>query len=120
MPIDSPQSIHVEYTPEFKRSLRKLARKYRSIRTDLEPVINGLQRGELVGNQITGTGYTLFKSRVRNSDVQKGKRSGYRLIYWLRTSKDIILVTVYSKLDQGDISTKEIRHILKLFQGVPS
>lgn len=118
MPIDSPQSFHVEYTPEFKRSLRKLARKYRSIRTDLEPVINGLQAGELVGDQITGTGYTLFKSRVRNSDVQKGKRSGYRLIYWLKTSKDIILVTVYSKLDQGDISTKEIRRILKPFQGL--
>ena len=116
MPIDSPQSVHVEYTPEFKRSLRKLARKYRSIRTDLEPVIKGLQAGELVGDQITGTGYTLFKSRVRNSDIQKGKRSGYRLIYWLRTAKDIVLVTVYSKLDQGDISTKEIRRILKPFQ----
>ena len=76
------------------------------------------QGGELVGDQITGTGYTLFKSRVRNSDIQKGKRSGYRLIYWLRTSKDIILVTIYSKLDQGDISTKEIRRILKLFQGL--
>lgn len=116
MPIDSQKSFHVEYTPEFKRSLRKLARKYRSIRTDLEPVVKSLQAGELVGDQITGTGYTLFKSRVRNSDIQKGKRSGYRLIYWLRTSKDIVLVTVYSKLDQGDISTKEIRRILKPFQ----
>jgi len=47
MPIDSPQSVYVEYTPEFKRSLRKLARKYRSIRTDLEPVIKGLQTGQL-------------------------------------------------------------------------
>ena len=36
----------------------------------------------------------------------------------LRTLKDIILVTVYSKLDQGDISTKEIRRILKLFQAL--
>ena len=43
-----------------------------SIRTDLEPAIKGLQAGQLVGDQITGTGYTLFKSRVRNSDIQKG------------------------------------------------
>ena len=118
MPIDSAQSVHVEYTPEFKRNLGKLARKYRNIRTDLEPVIKGLLAGELPGDQITGTGYTLFNSRVRNSDIQKGKRSGYRLIYWLRTSKDIILVTVYSKLDQGDISTEEIRRILKPFQNL--
>lgn len=69
MLTDPPQSVHVEYTPEFKRSLRKLARKYRSVRTDLEPIIKGLQTGKLVGDQITGTGYTLFKSRVRNSDI---------------------------------------------------
>lgn len=116
MPTNSQQSVQVEYTPEFKRSLRKLARKYRSIRTDLESVINGLQKGELVGDHITGMEYTLFKSRVRNSDIQKGKRSGYRLIYWLRTPQDVILVTIYSKLDQGDISAKEIRRIIKQSQ----
>ena len=118
MPTDPPQSVHVEYTPEFKRSLRKLARKYRSIRTDVKPVIKRLQIGDLIGDQVTGTGNILFKARVRNSDIQKGKRSGYRLIYWLRTSKDIILVTIYSKLDQGDISTKEIRRIIKQFQNL--
>ena len=118
MPTDSPQSIYVEYTPEFKRSLRKLARKYRSIRTDVKPIIKRLQAGDLIGDQIAGTGNTLFKARVKNSDIQKGKSSGYRLIYWFRTSKDIILVTIYSKLDQGDISTKEIRRIIKQFQNL--
>ena len=74
MPTDLPQSVHVEYTPEFKRSLRKLARKYRSIRTDVKPVIKRLQIGDLIGDQVTGTGNILFKARVRNSDIQKGKR----------------------------------------------
>jgi mRNA-degrading endonuclease RelE of RelBE toxin-antitoxin system len=50
--------------------------------------------------------------RVRNSDIQKGKRSGYRLIYHLRAPTNIILVTVYSKLDQADISAEQIRRIL--------
>jgi mRNA-degrading endonuclease RelE of RelBE toxin-antitoxin system len=49
MPTDSPQSIYVEYTPEFKRSLRTLARKYRSIRTDVKPIIKRLQAGDLIG-----------------------------------------------------------------------
>jgi len=118
MPTDSPPAVNVKYTPEFKRSLRKLARKYRSIKADVIPVIKMLHTGDLIGDQIKGTGYTLFKSRVRNSDIQKGKRSGYRLIYWRRSSKDIILVTIYSKLDQGDISTKEIRRIIKQFQNL--
>jgi len=113
MPTDPLQPVHVEYTPEFKRSLRKLARKYHSIQTDVQPVIKRLQTSDLIGDQISGTGYTLFKARARNSDIQKGKRSGYRIIYWLKTSKNIILVTIYSKLDQGDISAKKIRRIIK-------
>ncbi|MCD6456658.1 MAG: type II toxin-antitoxin system RelE/ParE family toxin [Methanophagales archaeon] len=55
----------------------------------------------------------LFKVRVRNSGIQKGKRSGYRMIYHLKTPTNIILVTIYSKLDQSDISAEEIRRILK-------
>jgi mRNA-degrading endonuclease RelE of RelBE toxin-antitoxin system len=38
-----------------------------------------LQKGELVGDRVSGVGNTIFKARVRNSDIQKGKRSGYRL-----------------------------------------
>jgi mRNA-degrading endonuclease RelE of RelBE toxin-antitoxin system len=52
---------------------------------------------------------------VRNSDVQKGKRSGYRLIYCVKTPEEIVLVTIYSKLDQGDISAEQIRRILSEF-----
>lgn len=29
----------VEFTPEFKRNLRSLAKKYRRIRSDIQPVI---------------------------------------------------------------------------------
>ncbi|MBI4357586.1 MAG: type II toxin-antitoxin system RelE/ParE family toxin [Gammaproteobacteria bacterium] len=104
--------MHLEYTAEFKRDLRNLGKKYRHIQQDIQPVIEQLQAGKLVGDQIPGIGYTLFKVRVRNSDVQKGKRSGYRLIYYLRTSRKIILVNIYSKSDQGDISAHQIWRIL--------
>jgi len=109
------EQVHIEYTPEFKRNLRALARKYRHIRSDVQPVIDKLKTGEIAGDQVPRTGYTIFKVRIRNSDIQKGKRSGYRMIYQLKTQTNIILVTVYSKLDQADISAEEIRHILKVF-----
>ncbi|MEA1864264.1 MAG: type II toxin-antitoxin system RelE/ParE family toxin [Euryarchaeota archaeon] len=109
------ESMRVEYTQEFKRNLRALAKKYRHIRSDVQPVIDQLQAGEVMGNQVPRTHYTIFKVRVRNSDIQKGKRSGYRLIYHLKTHKNIILVTIYSKLDQSDISAEQIRHILTGF-----
>jgi mRNA-degrading endonuclease RelE of RelBE toxin-antitoxin system len=58
------------------------------------------------------TRYTIFKVQVRNSDIRKGKRSGYRLIYHLKTPTSVILVTIYSKLDQADVSAERIRRIL--------
>ena len=37
--------IKVTYIPEFKRNLRALAKKYRHIRPDVEPVINQIEAG---------------------------------------------------------------------------
>ncbi len=115
MPSEPAEPVQVEYTPEFKRNLRVLAKKYRHIWSDVQPVINRLQAGEVIGDQVSGTRYTIFKVRVQNSDIQKSKRSGYRLIYHLKTPTSIILVTIYSKLDQADISAEQIRRILKEF-----
>jgi mRNA-degrading endonuclease RelE of RelBE toxin-antitoxin system len=115
MPSDPTESVQVEYTPEFKRNLRTLAKKYRHIRSDVQPVIDRLQAGEAIGDQVQGTPYTIFKVRAQNSDIRKGKSSGYRLIYYLRIPTSIVLVTIYSKLDQADISAEQIRRILKEF-----
>ena len=112
MPSEPDEPAQVEHTPEFKRNLRALARKYRHIRSDVSAVIDQLRAGDVMGDQVPGTRYTVFKVRVRNSDIQKGKRSGYRLIYHLKTPTNIILVTIYSKLDQADISAEQIRRIL--------
>jgi mRNA-degrading endonuclease RelE of RelBE toxin-antitoxin system len=113
MPSEPAEQVHIEYTPEFKRNLRALAKKYRRIRSDVQPVIDKLEAGEVMGVQVPRTQYAIFKVRVRNRDIQKGKRSGYRMIYHIKRPKNIILVTIYSKLDQADISAEEIRRILK-------
>jgi mRNA-degrading endonuclease RelE of RelBE toxin-antitoxin system len=80
MPSEPAEPVRVEYTLEFKRNLRALAKKYRHIRSDVQPVIDQLRAGEIIGDQVPRTRYTIFKVRVRNSDIRKGKRSGYRLI----------------------------------------
>ncbi len=71
----------VEFTPEFKRSLRSLAKKYRHIRSDVQPVTDQIREGDFVGDQIPKTGdHAILKVRVRNRDIRKGKSAGYRLI----------------------------------------
>lgn len=78
----------IRYTPEFKRNLRALAKKYRNIRSDIQPIIEQIQMGSVVGDQIPETGdYIVFKVRVKNRDIAKGKRSGYRLVYTAKQKK---------------------------------
>ncbi|MEM1271781.1 MAG: type II toxin-antitoxin system RelE/ParE family toxin, partial [Bacteroidota bacterium] len=102
MPSETPQVI-VEFTHEFKRSLRHLARRYRQIRSDLSPVITALEQGETPGDRVPGTGFLVFKVRVRNSDARRGKSGGYRVIYYVALPGRVVLVTIYSKSDQGDL-----------------
>jgi mRNA-degrading endonuclease RelE of RelBE toxin-antitoxin system len=108
-----PESVALSFTLEFKRNLRALAKKYRSIRSDVQPLIDRLQSGDLPGDQIPGVNLTVFKVRLQNSDIQKGKRSGYRCIYYLKTDFDIIMITIYSKSDQADVSAARIRSVLQ-------
>ena len=76
-------------------------------------MIDDLQSGALPGDQVPGVGIPVFKVRIRNSDAVKGKRGGYRLLYYLQTPAAIILVTIYSKSEQSDVSAREIRGILR-------
>jgi mRNA-degrading endonuclease RelE of RelBE toxin-antitoxin system len=101
--------IQVEASLTFNRNLRALAKKYRSIRRDIQPVIEQLEKGELPGDQIPGIGYAVFKLRVRNSDTQKGKSGGYRLIYYVKTATGIILLTIYAKSEQINIAVEDVQ-----------
>jgi mRNA-degrading endonuclease RelE of RelBE toxin-antitoxin system len=113
---NEPSRVSVAFTPEFKRNLRALSKKYRHIRSDVQPLIEQLETGEFVGDRISGTTYVVFKARVRNRDIRKGKSSGYRLIYQVQSPQSVVLITIYSKLDQGDISPKQIRQTLAEFE----
>ncbi|MTJ07732.1 type II toxin-antitoxin system RelE/ParE family toxin [Anabaena sp. UHCC 0204] len=107
--------ISVKFSPEFEKQLYKLSKRYRKIRDDIEPIILQLQEGEIIGDRLVGLGeeYQVYKVRVKNSNIQKGKSAGYRVIYYLQTATNIILLTVYSKSDQEDIGVATIQGIVE-------
>lgn len=111
MPNNS-QAPDIVYTPEFKRNLRQLAKKYRHIKSDVQPIVQDLIRGSTPGDQIPGIRHEVFKVRATNSDAARGKRGGYRIIYYRPSSGPIVLITIYSKTEQSDISSAEIRRII--------
>ena len=111
MSISPP--IQVLTTDRFESEVRQLSKRYRRIRIDIQPIIEQLESGELPGDQILGMESILFKVRVKNSNIQKGKSGGYRIIYYVKTEDKILLVTIYAKSDKPDIPAAEIREILK-------
>jgi mRNA-degrading endonuclease RelE of RelBE toxin-antitoxin system len=112
--------VEVLFTPEFKRNLRQLAKKYRRIKADVQPLLDELTQGHTAGDQIPGVRYTVFKARVKNSDSRKGKSGGYRIIYQRVHERLIVLVTIYSKTEQADIAPQEIRQIILDYEAQPA
>lgn len=85
----------MEATAKFQRNLRILARKYNRIRKDIEPIIEQLQLGELPGEQVPGVRYAIFQLSIESGDIQEGKNKVYRIIYYVKTFSNVILVTIY-------------------------
>ena len=107
--------LTIQFTDVFKRQVRDLAKRYRRIKLDIQPVLDQLQSGDLVGDQIQNTGYTVFKVRIKNSDIPKSKSGGYRLIYYIKTSENILCVLMYSKSDEDNVTSLEIKKIIQEF-----
>jgi mRNA-degrading endonuclease RelE of RelBE toxin-antitoxin system len=101
-------TIEVRFTIPFKRRFKDLSKRYRKIQADIQPIVDALQAGEIVGNQITGTDFTVFKVRARNSDIPTGKSGGYRVIDQLLSPECILLLLIYAKSDIEDVSVAEI------------
>lgn len=112
-------SIQVFVANEFKRQARTLEKRYRNLRSDLQPVIEQLQKGEFLGDQISGIGYRVYKLRVRNSTIRKGKSGGYRVIYQILSPSAVVLLSVYAKSDQDDVDTEDLQRIIEKFQSPP-
>ncbi len=111
------EAITIRFADDFEANLYALAKRYRSIRNDVQPVIEQIQAGNFIGDRIPGMGedYIILKVRVKNSNIQKGKSAGYRLIYQVESPSVVLLLTIYSKSDRTDISLNEIRSIIAEF-----
>lgn len=88
--MQSDNAVSIRFSDEFEQQLYRLSKRFRNICSDVQPIIEQLQQGNIVGDaygglhlSIVGIGeeYIIYKVRVRNSHIQKGKSAGYRLIY---------------------------------------
>jgi mRNA-degrading endonuclease RelE of RelBE toxin-antitoxin system len=119
MMSETPPKIQIQFTPEFNRKYKALKKRYRNIQSDLQPVLEELQSGKVLGDQIPGLDAVVMKLRVKNSDIQKGKSAGYRLIYWtIIIDETLLLLDIYSKSNQANLDFDEIRRVIEKYREI--
>jgi len=102
-------SYEVRVVDEFKKDVKKLFKKYRSIKTDILDLIEKLEEDYTIGIDL---GSNLYKIRIKNSDIG-GKSGGYRVIYYTRLTNDrVYLLTIFSKTQKENIDVKSLKPIV--------
>jgi mRNA-degrading endonuclease RelE of RelBE toxin-antitoxin system len=106
--------IEIFYANRFKKDVKKLLKKNKRLRQDIDDLIQELLLNPSFG---TSLGNNCYKIRLKDSSSTKGKRGGYRVItYLLEKNKKIILLTIYSKSAKSTVTDEEIRGILQELQ----
>ncbi|MEM7535905.1 MAG: type II toxin-antitoxin system RelE/ParE family toxin [Chloroflexota bacterium] len=99
--------------PEFEAAVKRLSRKYRRIKKDIFGLDNILGADPYTGQVVQGFDSEVWKIRMANSDMKRGKSGGYRVIYAIHEeSKICYLLTIYAKSQKENISTAEIEDLL--------
>ena len=101
-------------TPDFARELKKLSKRYPSMKQDYIDFLEKLDKNPLMGTKL---GKPLRKVRFPIASKGKGKSGGARVITYnvlVETDGvDLTLVVIYDKSDQANISDKELKLLMK-------
>ncbi len=96
-------------TPIFTRKLKFLLKdeEYRKLQ-------NLLLSNPEAGSIISKSGGL---RKLRWSGSSRGKRGGYRIIYyWFSKTETILMILIYSKKDQDDLSPDQLKTIKALIE----
>jgi len=96
--------------PPFDRQLKRLSKKFPSIKKDIENLGRELEINPTNGAEILPGCY---KVRMAITSKGKGKSGGARIITHVHISQTTVyLLTIYDKSDKSDISDKEVKFLL--------
>lgn len=95
---------------EFKKSLKKLSKKYKKLVYNYEKLINILE--ECNPKNAIKISENIYKIRLQNSSHPKGKSGGFRVVYFIKTTDNIIyLLDIFSKNEIDTIQKSKIIEI---------
>lgn len=104
-------SYKTKTIPNFEKELKRLAKKYSSLKLEYKQLLELLKDKPQSGTALRNNCY---KIRLAISSKGKGKSGGARVITYVHISQTTVyLLTIFDKPEQENISDKELEELLK-------
>jgi len=104
-------SFDVVPIPEFVKELKGLAKKYRSLRSELAALGSKLAEHPNMG---TPLGSDCYKIRLAIKSKGTGKSGGARVITCVvAVREEVYLLSIYDKSEQETLTDKRLKELLK-------
>ena len=103
-------SYKVKTIPPFDKQIKRLAKKFPSLKNDYALLIHQLEIKPSVGIPI---GNNCFKIRMAIASKGKGKSGGARIITHILVSENAVyLLAIYDKSEQVNMPDAELKSLL--------
>ena len=96
--------------PPFDKQLKRLVKKYPSLKFEFEQLLDNLETHPDIGSPL---GNNCFKIRIAIASKGKGKSGGARVITNVIVIEETVyLLSIYDKSEKENISDKELLEFL--------
>ena len=103
-------NFKVKLIPAFEKELRRLVKKYPSLKKEYIALVLSL---EAKPEQGTALGNNCYKIRLAIGSKGKGKSGGARIITYIQiTETTVNLLAIYDKSEKESISDKDIKALI--------
>ena len=104
-------SYNVLTIPPFDKQLKRLAKKYPSLKNEFAELSENLEQEPEQG---TNLGNNCYKIRIAIASEGKGKSGGARVITnFVIAEETVFLISIYDKSEKENLTDKELNELLK-------
>lgn len=105
-------SFNIYTTDFFDKELKRLSRKYPSVKNNFKTLVDSLKEEPRQGQAL---GKDCYKIRMAITSKGKGRSGGSRVIACVKiVAGSVFLLSIYDKGVKGSISEKELDNLLRL------
>jgi mRNA-degrading endonuclease RelE of RelBE toxin-antitoxin system len=104
----------VRFIPKFEKELKRLAKKYPSLKNEYVELVQSLKKEPEQGISL---GNNCYKIRLSIQSKGKGKSGGARVITYVTIHHNTVyLLTIFDKSEKENIPDKELNLLLSLIE----